>query len=102
MIRRPPRSTLFPYTTLFRSLGLGHGRRGEKSKSEGSGETAHGEPPTSRKQPRTGLRSEEHTSELQSRLHLVCRLLLEKKKKYATQLGDSNHALVMSCSCPAE
>src|SRR2546422_7422600 len=55
MIRRPPRSTLFPYTTLFRSLGLGHGRRGEKSKSEGSGETAHGEPPTSRKQPRTGL-----------------------------------------------
>src|SRR2546422_3538802 len=78
MIRRPPRSTLFPYTTLFRS----------------SGET------TSRSFPRLSaslkffwsylgfspcfsgnIRSEEHTSELQSRLHLVCRLLLEKKKK---------------------
>src|SRR2546429_2778774 len=67
MIRRPPRSTLFPYTTLFRSgdpvggavaaLRLAHGR--------GQGDLH---------------RSEEHTSELQSRLHLVCRLLLEKKK----------------------
>src|SRR2546422_1615454 len=69
MIRRPPRSTLFPYTTLFRSPGLG----------------------SSRANAATGVflikngvivsRSEEHTSELQSRLHLVCRLLLEKKKR---------------------
>src|SRR2546421_6154740 len=66
MIRRPPRSTLFPYTTLFRSLPPGR-------------------PRTARKVPRlltakTNLRSEEHTSELQSRSDLVCRLLLEKKK----------------------
>src|SRR3989442_2694658 len=71
MIRRPPRSTLFPYTTLFRSL-IGNGPAGT-----GMQETA---------QITTALRylpwgrSEEHTSELQSRPHLVCRLLLEKKK----------------------
>src|SRR2546422_3431925 len=74
MIRRPPRSTLFPYTTLFRSLlrellELGQlilGERLRREHVEGAG---------------VGLvRSEEHTSELQSRLHLVCRLLLEKKK----------------------
>src|SRR2546429_3508056 len=64
MIRRPPRSTLFPYTTLFRSGW--HRARGGR---------AGGDP-----HPRFP-RSEEHTSELQSRLHLVCRLLLEKKKK---------------------
>src|SRR5712675_3159951 len=64
MIRRPPRSTLFPYTTLFRSR-----------RCPGVRET----PPRRRAWPRA--RSEEHTSELQSRLHLVCRLLLEKKKK---------------------
>src|SRR2546429_6124183 len=64
MIRRPPRSTLFPYTTLFRSLFLDDGH-------------SHSPRPRNR---RTGPRSEEHTSELQSRLHLVCRLLLEKKK----------------------
>src|SRR3712207_7261137 len=95
MIRRPPRSTLFPYTTLFRSvreqpgiLGLGvlqhlHVVRGGDQCSAGAvgevrhlpdkgqpaGETFHG-----------ALRSEEHTSELQSRQYLVCRLLLEKKK----------------------
>src|SRR5471030_3496114 len=62
MIRRPPRSTLFPYTTLFRSP---HPHR----------------PPLLRGEPRHPLRSEEHTSELQSLRHLVCRLLLEKKKK---------------------
>src|SRR2546429_5495431 len=71
MIRRPPRSTLFPYTTLFRSgLARQHGGRA----MDAVGRLLH--------QP--GLvqqRSEEHTSELQSRLHLVCRLLLEKKKK---------------------
>src|SRR2546422_2827635 len=97
MIRRPPRSTLFPYTTLFRS---------------GRGTEAVGENPLGREQPavdpdvvvevvghfrqdrglggeRPAHRSEEHTSELQSRLHLVCRLLLEKKKNdnaYLSQL----------------
>src|SRR2546422_8443246 len=82
MIRRPPRSTLFPYTTLFRSLellevagsalegaalaGLGRGLAAARVVAADLGRLA---------------RSEEHTSELQSRLHLVCRLLLEKKKK---------------------
>src|SRR2546422_5339284 len=66
MIRRPPRSTLFPYTTLFRSL---LGRAG-----------AHEVTPLVHRNLATLERSEEHTSELQSRLHLVCRLLLEKKK----------------------
>src|SRR2546429_6972212 len=68
MIRRPPRSTLFPYTTLFRSLREGHARGARAPLRE-------------RETPCIRSRSEEHTSELQSRLHLVCRLLLEKKKK---------------------
>src|SRR5687768_17898640 len=73
MIRRPPRSTLFPYTTLFRSVF--DGLRGVESVESGyMGGTKAG--PTYEE-----VRSEEHTSELQSRLHLVCRLLLEKKKK---------------------
>src|SRR2546422_3008952 len=69
MIRRPPRSTLFPYTTLFRSLLKARRVR------------ALGERQVHRVDVRHVMRSEEHTSELQSRLHLVCRLLLEKKKK---------------------
>src|SRR2546422_7885627 len=83
MIRRPPRSTLFPYTTLFRSnvaaLNAGHAYGETAEMSEyGGGYTVRRAPVT------PGVyrtRSEEHTSELQSRLHLVCRLLLEKKKK---------------------
>src|SRR2546422_11496851 len=76
MIRRPPRSTLFPYTTLFRSV-LGGGI--ERENSHGALATrARG---AARGACRRRKRSEEHTSELQSRLHLVCRLLLEKKKK---------------------
>src|SRR2546429_4484786 len=74
MIRRPPRSTLFPYTTLFRSHG-DLGRRPGRLCAVRLGPTVDG---LSRKH---AERSEEHTSELQSRLHLVCRLLLEKKKK---------------------
>src|SRR3712207_7779616 len=82
MIRRPPRSTLFPYTTLFRSPRRGHDAEGNLS---GCGLPRT---PTSRNRPKWGtgnastvnLRSEEHTSELQSRQYLVCRLLLEKKK----------------------
>src|SRR2546429_7009267 len=73
MIRRPPRSTLFPYTTLFRSRCSRPTRRGESAPRR-AGRHARG---TGRR----AARSEEHTSELQSRLHLVCRLLLEKKKK---------------------
>src|SRR5438309_3832937 len=83
MLRRPPRSTLFPYTTLFRSprrRAAGRGRQevrparrrcGRQRRRRGSG--------------RPEVRSEEHTSELQSQFHLVCRLLLEKKKNTTKQ-----------------
>src|SRR5260370_29939663 len=79
MIRRPPRSTLFPYTTLFRSINRQLvGIVGPNSQTAGLWvETEH---ELSRFQHRPVLRSEEHTSELQSHLNLVCRLLLEKKK----------------------
>src|SRR2546422_7524252 len=79
MIRRPPRSTLFPYTTLFRSpLGFRHllvqaAHRGTELQGDRTVQEEDVALPR-------GRRSEEHTSELQSRLHLVCRLLLEKKK----------------------
>src|SRR2546429_1570255 len=77
MIRRPPRSTLFPYTTLFRSSWRATAsHQGWESRS-GCG-TGRALTPLMRASGRA--RSEEHTSELQSRLHLVCRLLLEKKK----------------------
>src|SRR3712207_7991512 len=89
MIRRPPRSTLFPYTTLFRSGGRAPGRLGDAARAAPAGvEAGHYRSIP----PRTGSimasvairsatyeRSEEHTSELQSRQYLVCRLLLEKK-----------------------
>src|SRR2546429_1889281 len=77
MIRRPPRSTLFPYTTLFRS-----GIRPFLLEPLATGRVG-----LTLERARTGTRSEEHTSELQSRLHLVCRLLLEKKNG-ADQLVD--------------
>src|SRR5258708_20161538 len=73
MIRRPPRSTLFPYTTLFRSAGAGPAPPSCRSRGIFRPGSAG-----ARKSPR----SEEHTSELQSSDHLVCRLLLEKKKNY--------------------
>src|SRR2546422_2006517 len=77
MIRRPPRSTLFPYTTLFRSwMGKKYSGAGSRARS-GSSSGMMWKRDTGDDNPR----SEEHTSELQSRLHLVCRLLLEKKKK---------------------
>src|SRR5947199_742686 len=72
MIRRPPRSTLFPYTTLFRSEHRGRAQRGMR-KRESCGRCYQ--------RSLVVKRSEEHTSELQSLRHLVCRLLLEKKKK---------------------
>src|SRR2546422_7772793 len=86
MIRRPPRSTLFPYTTLFRSRMSLTNRPpragGWRMSGDGLGFCA-----VISSRPKTlewpgNLRSEEHTSELQSRLHLVCRLLLEKKKQH--------------------
>src|SRR5687768_18342848 len=93
MIRRPPRSTLFPYTTLFRSRtvreigraarpGMRHHVRTRRMNRHAVGDC--------RTPARigAGIRSEEHTSELQSRLHLVCRLLLEKKKKKKIQIRD--------------
>src|SRR3712207_7066428 len=97
MIRRPPRSTLFPYTTLFRSRGSRGRPCGEGSSRRASprgggpgrgGGGAAARPPAPPRRRRTaacrtprGARSEEHTSELQSRQYLVCRLLLEKKKR---------------------
>src|SRR5436305_15275786 len=78
MIPPPPRSTLFPYTTLFRSPARANSHR------EPLGDGTPPDPPS-------WLRSEEHTSELQSRPHLVCRLLLEKKKKKINIQTYSNH-----------
>src|SRR2546422_10477656 len=83
MIRRPPRSTLFPYTTLFRSTIVPHVTRYVFAHLEQKqlGVTIRFTYP----------RSEEHTSELQSRLHLVCRLLLEKKKEHITAGSRLHH-----------
>src|SRR5256884_6543921 len=97
MIRRPPRSTLFPYTTLFRSLFTGRTLNASRAHALGLVAQLAGEgealrvtrstatqvskyDPVARAAAKEFMRSEEHTSELQSRLHLVCRLLLEKKK----------------------
>src|SRR5690349_24231545 len=97
MLRRPPRSTLFPYTTLFRSRRAepGLGPEGEpvatrpadgQHRQQQRGADGHGTADSGRDVPRPGAdRSEEHTSELQSRRDLVCRLLLEKKKKKKEQ-----------------
>src|SRR5436305_9945531 len=92
MLRRPPRSTLFPYTTLFRSAEQGHGGllrvriahelpRDLELADVQRELTTRREAPLERHVAIVVVRSEEHTSELQSRPHLVCRLLLEKKKK---------------------
>src|SRR2546422_6639526 len=86
MIRRPPRSTLFPYTTLFRSQW-----RGQKYDYQDADRYPGAE---CWLYPRCG-RSEEHTSELQSRLHLVCRLLLEKKKLLILAQKCSNENIVV-------
>src|SRR2546422_8636969 len=96
MIRRPPRSTLFPYTTLFRSParavgdfatvagGHRHWRPQDADSGQPAGLAAAGGELHWADDHARQSRSEEHTSELQSRLHLVCRLLLEKKKKEET------------------
>src|SRR5256884_1569073 len=107
MIRRPPRSTLFPYTTLFRSRAprTGSAARGEPSpvrtaQATGPSAATRGGRSFPARQfrraggaaavPPAGSRSEEHTSELQSRLHLVCRLLLEKKKQHTRRVRRSD------------
>src|SRR2546430_10844138 len=92
MIRRPPRSTLFPYTTLFRSRCLGGGRRVHSDPEHGRRKDPHRDLRGrwrlgSLRRPCSGSeRSEEHTSELQSQSNLVCRLLLEKKKNTTLRL----------------
>src|SRR5258708_29270263 len=93
MIRRPPRSTLFPYTTLFRSCQVAAGCA-MAWKEEGMDVRLMGRPPGL---PGRAWRSEEHTSELQSPDHLVCRLLLEKKNIYETPCIVSG-SLARSCS----
>src|SRR3712207_8581497 len=85
MIRRPPRSTLFPYTTLFRSIsrtscGAGERPSGGVCSRADVPSSRRRHPSTASRSSSSSLRSEEHTSELQSRQYLVCRLLLEKKK----------------------
>src|SRR3712207_8705131 len=95
MIRRPPRSTLFPYTTLFRSAARrergaaqAHGRGGRGPlRAAGARARAHR---ARRAALRARARSEEHTSELQSRQYLVCRLLLEKKNKNIILIVDAD------------
>src|SRR5258705_10304928 len=86
MIRRPPRSTLFPYTTLFRSPRPEKGedtREAAEPNTRGHGHLVLG-------------RSEEHTSELQSLRHLVCRLLLEKKKKFENHKKDDIRVVMVT------
>src|SRR2546422_5553537 len=90
MIRRPPRSTLFPYTTLFRSAERDVHARGDEVPKRGAVDD---------QLDRLEVvgRSEEHTSELQSRLHLVCRLLLEKKKKQYLRPRESKTRFQQCC-----
>src|SRR2546426_6771043 len=98
MIRRPPRSTLFPYTTLFRSRLDGPG---QATPLASWGASPGGDPDQMRGHihsvwPVPGVRSEEHTSELQSPCNLVCRLLLEKKKKIKAS-SEALRRLSLSC-----
>src|SRR3712207_7398883 len=93
MIRRPPRSTLFPYTTLFRSMGLDLSPEQVatlESRTEGWVAALQLAALSMPDRPDAGARSEEHTSELQSRQYLVCRLLLEKKKNRIMSSISSN------------
>src|SRR2546430_12803366 len=93
MIRRPPRSTLFPYTTLFRSAAFS---LLSVNSPPSEPKSIRNPPYANNKQPR----SEEHTSELQSQSNLVCRLLLEKKKIYADRHQDVlRHIAVELCPC---
>src|SRR2546422_2907258 len=102
MIRRPPRSTLFPYTTLFRSrhcsvsvLPAPDGPKSTATPSPAVHATSSVNPGSRLRTRTSSRRSEEHTSELQSRLHLVCRLLLEKKKK---KIRSHTHMQIRRCA----
>src|SRR2546425_4749544 len=98
MIRRPPRSTLFPYTTLFRShRDVLQRRRVAVQRGGLDAEVLHRE-----ELPPAGARSEEHTSELQSLAYLVCRLLLEKKKKVKLHLPHGVDAGLAGCVLESE
>src|SRR5438309_4018649 len=95
MIRRPPRSTLFPYTTLFRSNGRRAATINTSCRPSGAANDTKSQAASS-----VGNRSEEHTSELQSQFHLVCRLLLEKKKKNTmTHKRSQLKTTIMSLHC---
>src|SRR5204862_988258 len=95
MIRRPPSSTLFPYTTLFRSPPRpAHRPRDRARRAPGRG------PPRGARLVQEPVRSEEHTSELQSRRDLVCRLLLEKKKQRSHTLKQDHEAKIVGCWPP--
>src|SRR2546430_3251702 len=99
MIRRPRRSTLFPYTTLFRSRRAAAAGASSTTSTDWTGCSSEGRttavfgeaPPGGRSSCAAGLRSEEHTSELQSQSNLVCRLLLEKKKMTQKKTCDNNY-----------
>src|SRR5689334_23979142 len=96
MIRRPPRSTLFPYTTLFRSIE----EREDIAAGLAAGLSLRRIAAGLGRSPSTVSRSEEHTSELQSQFHLVCRLLLEKKKITGTATGRRLPARRWTCFFP--
>src|SRR2546425_5904254 len=95
MIRRPPRSTLFPYTTLFRSLNAEQEGHAGHRQGQHRARAVRGRGAEHRRQLRKARRSEEHTSELQSLAYLVCRLLLEKKN------NSSNHHVCSAAHGPA-
>src|SRR5258708_16083782 len=100
MIRRPPRSTLFPYTTLFRSVAEAiypHLLIGERP----SGDVLTCKTSEAETELEVKTRSEEHTSELQSPDHLVCRLLLEKKKKKKITIINEIHRAARTAACDA-
>src|SRR2546427_5944441 len=97
MIRRPPRSTLFPYTTLFRSrcLGVFGGNPADIAPKLAGGQVAHEASHDNQRPEGQSVRSEEHTSELQSQSNLVCRLLLEKKKTHhVSKAPEPSHQVV--------
>src|SRR2546425_7235848 len=97
MIRRPPRSTLFPYTTLFRSIGKDRPDHLKWIKFSGASWTKDGAGFFYSRYPEpTDKRSEEHTSELQSLAYLVCRLLLEKKKEVLRECGEHGDRLAVA------
>src|SRR5260370_24459442 len=100
MIRRPPRSTLFPYTTLFRSRDAER-VVGDAGDGEVVGQPVGDDFPGPAAVGRAHQRSEEHTSELQSHLNLVCRLLLEKKKNKTSYATDSDTAATVLTIAPA-